>query len=134
MAGRCKLVDDAADPRAAEDCLLAQLAHPEPPCRRSVQFQEHVVPGQRYPRSLLQILPGALNLPLDDLDELAPVLVPDKSAAVVTYCSNTSCRNSAMAAERLRAMGYTDVRAYEGGKQDWIEAGLPVESGGAVGG
>lgn len=78
-------------------------------------------------------LPGALNVPLDDLDELAPVLVPDKSAAVVTYCSNTSCNNSAMAAERLRAMGYTDVRAYEGGKQDWIEAGLPVESSGTVG-
>ncbi len=78
-------------------------------------------------------LPGALNLPLDNLHELAPVLVPDKSAAVVTYCSNTSCNNSAMAAERLRAIGYTDVRAYEGGKQDWVEAGLPVENGATVG-
>ena len=26
-------------------------------------------------------------------------------------------------------MGYTNVRAYEGGKQDWIEAGLPTEGG-----
>jgi hypothetical protein len=24
-------------------------------------------------------------------------------------------------------MGYGDVRVYEGGKQDWMEAGLPVE-------
>jgi hypothetical protein len=24
-------------------------------------------------------------------------------------------------------MGYTDVRDYEGGKQDWLDAGLPVE-------
>jgi hypothetical protein len=23
-------------------------------------------------------------------------------------------------------MGYTNIRDYEGGKQDWIEAGLPV--------
>jgi rhodanese-related sulfurtransferase len=25
-------------------------------------------------------------------------------------------------------MGYTNVRDYEGGKKDWIDAGLPVES------
>jgi hypothetical protein len=25
-------------------------------------------------------------------------------------------------------MGYVNVRDYEGGKQDWIDAGLPVES------
>jgi rhodanese-related sulfurtransferase len=25
-------------------------------------------------------------------------------------------------------MGYTNVRDYGGGKQDWMEAGLPVES------
>jgi 3-mercaptopyruvate sulfurtransferase SseA len=25
-------------------------------------------------------------------------------------------------------MGYTNVRDYEGGKQDWIDAGLPTES------
>jgi rhodanese-related sulfurtransferase len=27
----------------------------------------------------------------------------------------------------LAAMGYTNVRDYAGGKQDWIDAGLPVE-------
>jgi hypothetical protein len=25
-------------------------------------------------------------------------------------------------------MGYPNVRDYEGGKQDWIDAGLPIES------
>jgi len=25
-------------------------------------------------------------------------------------------------------MGYTNVKDYNGGKQDWIEAGLPTES------
>ena len=73
-------------------------------------------------------LPGALNLPLDDIDTLIPVLVPDKTQAVVTYCSNTACTNSAVAANRLAALGYTNVRKYPGGKQEWIEAGLPVES------
>jgi hypothetical protein len=27
----------------------------------------------------------------------------------------------------LAAIGYTNVRDYSAGKQDWIEAGLPVE-------
>ncbi|MGH9206402.1 MAG: rhodanese-like domain-containing protein [Acidimicrobiales bacterium] len=39
-----------------------------------------------------------------------------------------ACANSKLAASRLRSLGYVDVRAYEGGKQEWIEAGLPVES------
>lgn len=26
-------------------------------------------------------------------------------------------------------MGYTNVRDYTGGKQDWIDAGLPTEGG-----
>ena len=29
----------------------------------------------------------------------------------------------------LAALGYTNVREYAEGKQDWIEAGLPVERG-----
>ncbi len=76
-----------------------------------------------------QHLPGALNLPLDDLDELAARLVPDKDQPVVTYCSNDACSNSAIAADRLEELGYRNVRRYEAGKQDWVEAGLPTESG-----
>lgn len=77
-------------------------------------------------------LPGALNLPLDDLDVLAAQLVPDRDAAVVTYCSNEACGNSGVAANRLSALGYTDVRKYPGGKQAWTEAGLPVERSAAA--
>jgi rhodanese-related sulfurtransferase len=32
------------------------------------------------------------------------------------------------AARELAALGYTNVRDYSGGKQDWIDAGLPTES------
>jgi len=74
-------------------------------------------------------LPGAINLPHDQVDALAPALLPDRSAAIVTYCSNRNCPNSGIAARRLTALGYANVRAYEAGKQDWIEAGLPVERG-----
>lgn len=74
-------------------------------------------------------LPGAINIPHTQVDELAPTLLPDKDAAIVTYCSNTACRNSEIAANQLRSLGYSNVRKYAEGKQDWTEAGLPVERG-----
>lgn len=74
-------------------------------------------------------IPGALNLPHDEVDELAPKLLPDKDAAVVVYCSNLPCPNSVVASRRLVQLGYSNVFEYEEGKQDWIDAGLPTESG-----
>ena len=73
-------------------------------------------------------LPGAINLPHDQVDQLAPQLLPDKLQEIIVYCANTPCQNSAIAAHRLAALGYTQVREYVEGKQDWVEAGLPTEA------
>ena len=70
-------------------------------------------------------LPGASNMPPDQVDVLAPALIPGLDAPVVVYCSGT-CHNSEIAAARLVELGYTDVRVYLGGKEDWVEHGLPV--------
>ena len=77
-------------------------------------------------------LPGAINIPHTEVDELAPSLLPDKAAQVVVYCSNRACQNSPKAARRLEALGYGNVYDYEEGKQGWIEAGLPTRSGTAA--
>ena len=77
-------------------------------------------------------LPGALNMPHDQVDELAATLIPSKDARVVVYCANLPCPNSGIAAKHLMKLGYTNVREYAEGKQDWIEAGLPVERGAAT--
>jgi rhodanese-related sulfurtransferase len=71
-------------------------------------------------------LPGAVNVPHLAEEELINERLPDKDAPVVTYCASLTCRNSEILAERLVAMGYSDVREYAEGKADWIEAGLPV--------
>ncbi len=73
-------------------------------------------------------LPGALNLPHDRVDALAPMLLPDRNAEIVVYCANRQCQNSHIAAHRLTVLGYTDIAVYPGGKQDWDEASLPFES------
>ncbi|MBX9590595.1 MAG: rhodanese-like domain-containing protein [Hyphomonadaceae bacterium] len=72
-------------------------------------------------------LPGALNVPHERVRELVPGLVPDQTTAIVTYCASATCRNSHIAADTLRAMGYTNVEVYAEGKQDWVEAGLPLD-------
>lgn len=75
-----------------------------------------------------QHLPGALNLVEGDVADLAPRLLPDRDAAIVTYCSNTACSNSEAVARRLVAAGYTNVRVYRDGIQDWVEGGYATES------
>lgn len=84
------------------------------------------LPGSYYEDAHL---PGAINVPHDAVDELAAALLPDKRAEIVVYCSDGACQNSTLAAERLTQLGYVNVYDYEGGKQDWIDAGLPTESG-----
>ena len=74
-------------------------------------------------------LPGAINIPHEEVDALAPVLLLDKSAQIVVYCASGPCRNSGIAAKRLVELGYENVRDYHEGKAEWIEAGLPTESG-----
>lgn len=76
-----------------------------------------------------QHLPGALPLVEADVDARVASLVPDRDAAIVSYCSNEACANSTRVAKRLEQLGYTSVRKYPGGIQDWVEAGLPVETG-----
>ena len=71
-------------------------------------------------------LPGAVHVHFEEVEERAAQALPDKDALIVTYCSNTACQNSRIAAEELAKLGYSDVRRYEEGKQDWEEAGLEL--------
>jgi rhodanese-related sulfurtransferase len=86
--------------------------------------------GDYYAR---QHLPGAVPLVEADVTARAAALLPDRSAAIVTYCANPACPNSHRVAGRLTALGYPNVRTYREGIEDWVAAGLPVESGALVG-
>jgi rhodanese-related sulfurtransferase len=74
-------------------------------------------------------LPGAINIPPERVDDLAPRRLPDLDADVVVYCASPTCTSSVEVAERLIELGYENVRHYAGGKRDWVAAGLPLEGG-----
>ena len=73
-------------------------------------------------------LPGAKHLPHDQVADLAPSTLPDRNAQVVVYCASATCRNSHLAAAALAELGYANVAVFAGGKKEWIDAGLNVES------
>jgi rhodanese-related sulfurtransferase len=76
-------------------------------------------------------LPGAINLPpsVVDPDRLAK-RIPDLSTEIVVYCANPECEDSVVTAQRLEEHGYTNVRHYPGGKDEWRAAGHPLERAG----
>jgi rhodanese-related sulfurtransferase len=69
-------------------------------------------------------IPGALLVPVDELESLAPEMMPDKEATYIIYCR--SGNRSATAAQQLIDMGYKNI--YDmGGIIDWpyeTETGL----------
>jgi rhodanese-related sulfurtransferase len=73
-------------------------------------------------------IPGAVSLPADKVEELAPKLLKNKDQQIITYCASKECQASIKAAEALEGLGYSNVADYRDGKADWKEAGLPLES------
>jgi rhodanese-related sulfurtransferase len=51
--------------------------------------------------------------------------VPDKAACIVLYCGGGY--RSALAAESLQKMGYSNVVSMDGGWREWKEKGYPTE-------
>jgi rhodanese-related sulfurtransferase len=70
-------------------------------------------------------IPGSLHF--DDASAMLSALRKDDE--IVVYCTNPPCLASVAAYQRLVQEGYTNVRRYAGGIEDWENAGLPLERG-----
>lgn len=70
-------------------------------------------------------LPGALNIPLAELERRLEELPADRE--VIAYCRGPYCVLSFEAVSALRARGYL-VHRLEDGYPEWKAAGLPVEA------
>ena len=70
-------------------------------------------------------LPGAKSLGKGIIERDIESLVPDPDTEMVLYCGGGF--RSALAADNLQKMGYTNVISMDGGFRGWKEAGLPIE-------
>lgn len=71
---------------------------------------------------------GAIHLGKGIIERDIEKMAPDPSKKLVLYCGGGF--RSALAADALQKMGYTNVYSLAGGWRAWNQAGLPVESGG----
>lgn len=70
-----------------------------------------------------ELIPGSTWVPVDHVGRDAAALGVAKDAQIVVYCSGPSCPNSRQAAEKLVKLGYTGVRLFEGGLEEWKASG-----------
>jgi rhodanese-related sulfurtransferase len=86
----------------------------------------NVLPKDAYGK---EHIAGSENIPVEEADFEKKVegMVKSKDKPVIVYCASTECPASGIAAEKLEKAGFTHVRAYEGGMEDWKDAGYPVE-------
>mgnify|MGYP006439188777 CR=1 FL=1 len=81
------------------------------------------LPASAYARGHI---PGAINLPSEEIVACAPAQIPNTETEIIVYCKNGPCQRSGKAATRLEQLGYTQVRDYHAGQDDWTAAGLPL--------
>jgi rhodanese-related sulfurtransferase len=68
---------------------------------------------------------GARHLGKGIIERDIEAIVPDKQAPIVLYCGGGF--RSALSADALQQMGYTNVISMDGGIRAWREAGYPLE-------
>ena len=72
-----------------------------------------------------QHIPGAIHIPLAQLNERLPELKQYKDSPVITQCRTG--RRSAQALDVLKSAGFSKVYNMDGGIKAWDDAGLKTE-------
>jgi phage shock protein E len=73
--------------------------------------------GQGHAQGALHLSKGLIELRIEDA-------VPDTGTPIICYCGGGS--RSALAADNLQKMGYTNVASMSGGLKGWRNDGLPM--------
>jgi rhodanese-related sulfurtransferase len=72
-------------------------------------------------------LPGAIHLGKGIIERDIEQRVPDAGTKIILYCGGGF--RSALSADNLQKMGYTNVESMDGGWKGWLDAGLATEKG-----
>ena len=72
----------------------------------------------------LGMIPGAIHLDRGRLESKVEAAIP-RDATIVLYCA--AGNRSALAADTLQQMGYTDVCSLDSGFRGWVDAGGDIQ-------
>ena len=84
----------------------------------------HLIDVREESEYAVDHLPGARALSKGVIERDVEIAIPDIGAKIVLYCGGGY--RSALAADNLQRMGYTNVASVAGGWRAWNDAGLPV--------
>jgi rhodanese-related sulfurtransferase len=87
----------------------------------------HVVDVREESEWAKDHLPAAVHLGRGVLERDVEQRIPDTGAEIVLYCGGGF--RSALAAENLQKMGYTNVFSMDGGIRDWRARNYPLTRG-----
>lgn len=77
-----------------------------------------------------EYIPGSRRVALDQIGRSVAALSRD--VTIVVYCSSFDCPQSHAAAEKLAALGFTNVAVYAGGLKEWEDAGYELVATGTA--
>lgn len=87
----------------------------------------HLIDVREHEEFAAGHLPRARSLCKGIIERDIESAIPDTGAEIVLYCGGGY--RSALAADNLRQMGYTNVVSMDGGWRGWNEAGFPTVRG-----
>ncbi|MEZ6140812.1 MAG: rhodanese-like domain-containing protein [Zavarzinella sp.] len=116
--GFLKIVQDAKT--RVQECTieeyLKKLENGEKPLLVDVREESEFAAGH---------IPGAIHLGKGVIERDVETKIPDLDTPLVLYCGGGF--RSALAADNLQKMGYTNVISMDGGWRGWTERQLPTE-------
>lgn len=116
--GFLKLVDEAR--KRVKECTVAQ-AKARLDREQGLHFLD-VREDHEFAKDHAQ---GARHVGKGIIERDIETLIPEKQAAIILYCGGGY--RSALAADALQQMGYTNVVSMDGGIKAWRDAGYPIE-------
>ena len=114
--GFLRLVDDART--RIRECSVADVKR-----RLDAGERFHLVDVREHEEWTRGHLPGARHLCKGVLERDVEAAIPDRHADIVLYCGGGF--RSALAADNLQKMGYTQVFSMDGGVRGWRDKGYP---------
>ncbi len=116
--GFLKLVEEAK--RHIKECTIADV---KTKLDRGDCF--HLIDVREDNEFAKDHITGARHLGRGIIERDVETEIPDKQAEVILYCGGGF--RSALAADNLRQIGYTNVMSMDGGMRAWREANYPIE-------
>src|SRR5437764_15306674 len=116
--GFLKIVQDAKS--RIKECTLADVL-----ARQKAGEKFTLVDVREESEYAAGHVPGAVHIGKGVIERDIEAKVPDPAAPLVLYCGGGF--RSALAADAIQKMGYTNVISMDGGWRGWTTAGYPTE-------